>query len=110
MKLTQTDVATVWGGMAGLIADRFLVLKGIAVIDFKKARVLTERTAIQESGGFLFTHVLYTGGAALRAFEELNVSNGYGNLKATLAPENRGSRAFPTGGRREGPSRRARVA
>ena len=110
MNLAQMDVAAVWCGMAGLVAARFLVPKGIDVIDSEKVPVPGERTAIQKSGGFLFTRAPHTGRAASRAFEELGFSYGDGNPKATLAPESRGLRAFLARGRGEGPSRRAGVA
>ena len=98
-KPAQTEVAVVGGGIAGLTAACFLAREGAKVVLFEKAPVVGGRAATRESGGFLFNrgiHALYTGGAASRVFEELDVSYGHGTPKQTFVLDGSELRPFPT--------------
>jgi phytoene dehydrogenase-like protein len=98
-KLTQTDVAVVGGGMAGLTAACYLARAGLEATVFEKAPILGGRAATRESDGFMFNrgiHALYTGGAASRVFEELDVTYGHGTPKETFVLDCGDLRSFPT--------------
>jgi protoporphyrinogen oxidase len=91
-KLAQTDVAVVGGGMAGLTAACYLGCEGVEVTVFEKAPILGGRAASRQFDGFMFNraiHALYTGGAASRALEELNITYGHGSPKETFVLQGR---------------------
>src|SRR5829696_4529186 len=97
-KLAQTGVAVVGGGIAGLTAAGYLARAGADVTVFEKAPEPGGRAATREHDGFLFNrggHALYTGGAASRAFEELDVSYGHGVPKDTFVLHEGRISAFP---------------
>ena len=95
---TQTNVAVVGGGMAGLTAACYLARAGVGVTVFEKAPYLGGRAATLEAEGFLFNrggHALYTGGAASRVFEELGVSYDHGTPKDTFVLQGGRMSRFP---------------
>lgn len=97
--LAQTDVAVVGGGMAGLTCACYLAREGVEVTLFEKAPILGGRAATQGIDGFLFNrgiHALYTGGAASRALEELDVTYGHGSPKETFVLQGGELHPFPS--------------
>src|SRR5918997_4943504 len=97
---TQTNVAVVGGGMAGLTAACYPARAGVGVTVFEKAPYLGGRAATLEAEGFLFHrggHALYTGEAASRVFEELGVSYDHGTPKDTFVLQGGEDEPLPRG-------------
>lgn len=86
---TQTDVAVVGGGLAGLSAACYLARADASVTLFERSGTVGGRAGTQTHDGYHFNqgiHALYTGGAASRVLKELGVTYRYGVPKnvATL--------------------------
>lgn len=75
-QITQTDVAIIGGGLAGLTAACYLARAGTDVTLFEKASNLGGRAATQNYDSYRFNrgiHALYTGGAASQVLQELGI-------------------------------------
>src|SRR4051812_45333186 len=75
-QLTQTDVAIVGGGLAGLSAAAYLARAGVAVTVFEKASNLGGRAATQSVDGYALNrgaHALYVG-PAVEVLRDLGVT------------------------------------
>jgi phytoene dehydrogenase-like protein len=73
---TQTDVAIIGGGLAGLSAACYLARAGVGVRLFEKAAELGGRAATQTYDGYQINrgiHALYTGGALEDGLNELGI-------------------------------------
>jgi phytoene dehydrogenase-like protein len=84
--------------MAGLTAACYLARAGVGVTLFEKAPYLGGRAATREFDGFLFNrggHALYTGGAASRVFQELDITYDYGIPKDTFVLQEGKPSPFP---------------
>jgi phytoene dehydrogenase-like protein len=84
---TQTDVAIVGGGMAGLSAACYLARAGLSVTLFEKSAHLGGRAASQNHDGYIFNrgiHAIYTGGATSEVLQDLGITYRYGTPKETF--------------------------
>lgn len=75
-QFTQTEVAIVGGGLAGLSAACYLARAGCNVTVFEKASEPGGRAATRKHDEFYFNegiHALYTGGAAEQVLQELGI-------------------------------------
>jgi phytoene dehydrogenase-like protein len=95
---SQTDVAVVGGGMAGLTAACYLARAQMEVTVIEKAPYLGGRAATQKFDGYRFNrggHALYTGGAASRILGELGVAYEYGIPRRTFVMQGGKLSPFP---------------
>ncbi len=81
-----------------MTAACYLGCEGVEVPVFEKAPILGGRAATRQFDGFMFNrgiHTLYTGGAASRALEELNITYDHGSPKETFVLQRRELHPFP---------------